>query len=367
MKKVSATMLKRAFTSRWKFYAALVIVLGALGAYNLAINAFVAGSGEATVVEEASMETPEYILNATDSIDVLFQVTEIDTIREFIQVEYEFDPYGVWGQKDLYDGETPRGASALILKPFVLQYESAGLGRDPRGGISTEIQVPVDTWVGGFQAPVVLYPCSDIEGTFDVSRSSKSYPTDAYCFDIFVNTWAAEDSPLTPSEEADAPPVTWLTNASNGIDGYKITLRRTPYFYDVSEQACQKWAVANDYPCSIEEDANMGYSRIQGRIERAEVSQIFTWFVLGMIILAAVCAVAMTIAVVTGARPPALEGLAFLAALLFAVQPLRGALPDAPPIGIDLDVRVFYICILAVLVCLAINVALWIRREDYRA
>jgi hypothetical protein len=367
LKKFNSSPLKKALAARWKFYAALLIVLGSLGAYNLAINTFVAGSGEATVVEEPSMATPEYIINAADSIDVLFQVTEIDTIREFIQVEYEFNPYGVWGQKDLYDGETPRGSSALILKPFVVQYEAAGLDRDPRGGISNELHVPVDTWVGGFQAPVVLYPCSDIEGTFDVSRSSKSYPIDAYCFDIFVNTWAAADPSAAAEDEVDAPPITWLTNASNGIDGYKITLRRTPYFYDVSQDACQEWAVANEYPCSIEEDANMGYSRIQGRIERAEVSQIFTWFVLGMIVLAAVCAVAMTIAVVTGARPPALEGLAFLAALLFAVQPLRGALPDAPPIGIDLDVRVFYICILAVLVCLAINVAIWIRRDDYRA
>jgi hypothetical protein len=31
------------------------------------------------------------------------------------------------------------------------------------------------------------------------------------------------------------------------------------------------------------------------------------------------------------------------------------------------DVRVFYICILAILACLAINVATWIRRDDYKA
>jgi hypothetical protein len=137
LKKFNSSPLKKALTARWKFYAALLIVLGSLGAYNLAINTFVAGSGEATVVEEPSMATPEYIINAADSIDVLFQVTEIDTIREFIQVEYEFNPYGIWGQKDLYDGETPRGSSALILKPFVVQYEAAGLDRDPRGEFQT--------------------------------------------------------------------------------------------------------------------------------------------------------------------------------------------------------------------------------------
>ena len=163
------------------------------------------------------------------------------------------------------------------------------------------------------------------------------------------------------------PPTTWLINSGSGIDGYKITLRRIPYFWDTQNNECQKWAVENKSSCTVKDDAFTGYSRVQGMIERAEVSKIFTWFVVGMIILAAVCAVAMTIAVVTGSRPAALEGLAFLAALLFAVQPLRGALPDAPPIGIDLDVRVFYICILAILACLAINVGIWIRRDDYRA
>jgi hypothetical protein len=102
-------------------------------------------------------------------------------------------------------------------------------------------------------------------------------------------------------------------------------------------------------------------------IERTGVVQIFTWVVIGMIILAAVCAITITLAVMSGARPPALGGLAFLAGLLFAVQPLRSALPDAPPVGMDLDVRIFYPCILAILVSLAVQVGLWVRRDDYRA
>lgn len=350
---------KKRLPARWKFYVAVLLVLGSLGGYNLLIDKITSGLEDAAVVEDASMNYPEYIQNATDSIDVRFQITAIDPIREFIQVEYELDPFGAWGYKDLYDGETPTGSSAFISKSFVLQYESAGLDRDPIDGISSEINVQAEQWVGGFQAPIVLYPCSDIKGTFDETRSSTSYPSDSYCFDIIVNAWAIP--------ETDEPPTIWLTNASSGIDGYRITLRRTPYFFDVANNVCQKWAVDNDYSCTIKDDAFTGYSRVQGMIERAQVSQIFTWFVLGMIILAAVCAVAMTIAVVTGARPPALEGLAFLAGLLFAVQPLRGALPDAPPIGIELDVRAFYICILAILVCLAVNVAIWIRRDDFKA
>jgi len=364
MNKVS---LAKRLPPRWKFYAAIVIVLGSLVGYNLAITAMLNNAGDAAVVEDPTMEYPDYILNAEDLIDVQFQVTSIDPIREFIKVEYEIDPYGIWGYKDLESGDVQVGSSANILKGFVMQYNSSGQDKDPTAGISSEVHVPANTWAGGFQAPVSLYPCSDINGTYDPERSSKSYPADAYCFDIVMNTWAEPTAHSRRDHAPDQVPITWLTNTSNGIDGYKITLRRVPYFFDMEKNECQQYAVKNDLSCTIEDDAYSGYSRVQGMIERAQVSQIFTWFVLWMIILAAVCAVAMTIAVVTGSRPPALEGLAFLAALLFAVQPLRGALPDAPPIGIDLDVRVFYICILAILACLAINVATWIRRDDYKA
>jgi hypothetical protein len=358
MNKVS---LAKRLPPRWKFYAAIVIVLGSLAGYNLAITTMLNNAGDAAVVEDPTMEHPDYILNAEDSVDVQFKVTSIDPIREFIKVEYEIDPYGIWGMKNLESGESQIGSAAYIARPFVLQYDSSGQDRDPNSGILSTIALKSGTWVGGFQAPITLHPCSNINGTNDESRSSKSYPSDMYCFDITMNTLPAS-KPL-----AQGYPTTWLTNTSNGIDGYKITLRRVPYFFDVQKNECQQYAIKNDFSCTIEDDAYSGYSRVQGMIERAQVSQIFTWFVLGMIILAAVCAVAMTIAVVTGSRPPALEGLAFLAALLFAVQPLRGALPDAPPIGIDLDVRVFYVCILAILACLAINVATWIRRDDYKA
>ena len=357
MNKVS---LAKRLPPRWKFYAAIVIVFGSLVGYNLAITTMLNNAGDAAVVEDPTMEHPDYILNAEDSVDVQFKVTSIDPIREFIKVEYEIDPYGIWGGKDLVSAESS-GSAAYINRSFLLQYESSGQDRDPNSGILSTIALKSGTWVGGFQAPITLHPCSNISGTNDESRSSKSYPSDMYCFDVIVNTLPA------PQSSARDYPTAWLTNISNGIDGYKITLRRTPYYFDTATNQCQQSAIENGSPCTIEDDAYSGYSRVQGMIERAQVSQIFTWFVLGMIILAAVCAVAMTIAVVTGSRPPALEGLAFLAALLFAVQPLRGALPDAPPIGIDLDVRVFYICILAILACLAINVATWIRRDDYKA
>jgi hypothetical protein len=203
---------------------------------------------------------------------------------------------------------------------------------------------------------------------------SSKYPEDSYCFDVSLNA----------SEVLDGQPVglpALLVQYGNGIDGYKITFERIPIFLGSSELACADGgsctrstsivegtpgACFGDDPCSITGDLVNGYSRVRGFIQRTEVVVLFSRIVIATIILAAVCAVAMTIAIATRIRPPALEGLAFLAGLLFAVQPLRGALPDAPPIGMDVDILVFYPSVLLILLSLVIQVGIWVRRSDYR-
>ena len=180
-------------------------------------------------------------------------------------------------------------------------------------------------------------------------------------------------------EEVGVPSV--LFQFGNGLDGYRITFERIPYYLDSREAACadgndcslstvivegQPGACAGTGECSIASDAANGYSRVRGFIERTQVVVLFANIVIATIVLAAVCAVAMTIAIATRIRPPALEGLAFLAGLLFAVQPLRGALPDAPPIGMDRDILVFYPSVLMILLSLVIQVGIWVRRSDYR-
>lgn len=338
--------------TRRKFIYAITIVALALTGYNVALSQL-GGFDQAGVVEAPSMEQISSVENAQDGVDIRFQITDIDTIKEFATVEYGIEPYGAYGYivKE----------SAFVEQNFAVQYSASGQNRQPSSDLSSWIHLAPNEWVGGFEAPVNLYPCSDI-GIDSSQHSSSAYPSDKYCFDVLVNTYDENVDAAGVRTTLKSYPTTWLYHYGSGLDGYKITLKRIPYNEEPGE-TCD----ATEYSCTVSTDAETGYSRVVGMIERTSVVQIFTWVVIGMIILAAVCAITLTLAVMSGARPPALEGLAFLAALLFAVQPLRSALPDAPPVGMDLDVRIFYPCILAILVSLAVQVGLWVRRPDYRA
>lgn len=349
MKTTGRSLLLRVLKARKKLIYAITIVALSLTGYNVALSQL--GSFDQTgVIEESSMKSLSSVESAEHRVEVRFQVTSVDTIREFAIIEYGVEPYGDYGYRE--------NESAYIKQPIALQYSASGHDRHPSSDLSSWIHLPSSEWVGGFEAPINLYPCSAI-GVDSASYSSAQYPSDRYCFDVLVNLYDESVDAAGVRTTLETYPTTWLYHYGSGIDGYQMTLTRLPYY----EAPCDPEVSS----CSISSDAEVGLSRVTGMIERTGVVQIFTWVVIGMIILAAICAITITLAVMSGARPPALEGLAFLAALLFAVQPLRSALPDAPPVGMDLDVRIFYPCILAILVSLAVQVGLWVRRDDFRA
>ena len=340
---------------------ALLALAAVLTAYEITVYSLIVSQGDQAVVETSSMDYLSAVRESDDEVEINFQVTNIDAIKEFATIEYDLRLFGAWGYL-----EADNASTATVTKSFSVQISASGNGRDPANSIASELKLVDGQRIGGFEAPVSLYPCADLKGTGDTSKSSSAYPLDAYCFDVIANTYALDSTGNHDSVEP--PPVTWLYHYGSGLDGYTITFERIPYFTNPETDACYDWAQKADsgFPCSISEDANAGYSRVRGRIERASVVQVFTWVVLGMIVLAAGCAILMTISVLSRSTAPALEGLAFLAALLFAVQPLRGALPDAPPVGIQSDVLLFYPAILAILTCLAIQVVLWVRRGPRR-
>ena len=349
MKTIRLRSVADGIRKRKKFIYAVTLVALSLFGYNVALSQL--GSFNQTgVIEDPSMATISSVKSAEHHVEIRFQVTSVDTIREFAIIEYGVEPYGDYGY---WEKE-----SSYINQPIALQYSASGHDRHPSSDLSSWIRLPSSEWIGGFEAPVNLYPCSAI-GVDSASHSSAQYPSDRYCFDVLINLYDESVDAAGVRTTLETYPTTWLYHYGSGIDGYQITLTRQPYYADPCDPEF--------YSCSISSDAEVGLSRVTGMIERTGVVQIFTWVVIGMIILAAICAITITLAVMSGARPPALEGLAFLAALLFAVQPLRSALPDAPPVGMDLDVRIFYPCILAILVSLAVQVGLWVRRDDYRA
>lgn len=361
-------MIPAAITSRWKILLATAIVIGALFMYNVLVGAQVRDAKN-NIVETASMSIEGLSQYAgEDRLEVRFQVVDIDPVREFISVAYEPQPFGKYGYGTF--------ESSYIASDFWVQYSSAAIGRNAMDGLESEIAFVSNTYVGGWTAPVNLFPCAGIDQSFSDSetRGSANYPYDKYCFDVLLNT-----SEIVDEETVGFPSI--LVQFGNGIDGYKITFERIPLMLSSFESACaggalctpssvvvdgREGACFGDDPCSVSDDLQYGYSRVRGLIERTDVVVLFSLIVLATIVLAAVCAVAMTIAIGTRIRPPALEGLAFLAGLLFAVQPLRTALPNAPPIGMDVDILVFYPSVLLILLSLVVQVGIWVRRSDYR-
>jgi len=342
--------------SRWKKFVLVVVALACVIGYAIGIGTLIQNRANESIVEDASMERSSVYTNAEDGINIYFQITNIDPIREYATIEYEPAPKGIYGNTS--------DDSFYPLRPFTFQYNSNGIGREPSTSALSEVTYQPNVWSAGFEAPTNLFPCTSIEEETIGDPSSKAYPNDGYCGHIIVNMF--ERDPLSQNGSATYP-MTWSEQYGSGIDGYRITFKRVPFNWDLATGACNKTAQENGWSCSIEDDIATGFSRVEFYIQRADVVKAFAFVVLGMMMLSALCALAMTIAVISKSRPPALEGLAFLAALLFAVQPLRGAMPDSPPIGTDIDVLLFYPCILAILASLAIQVVIWIRRADFRA
>jgi hypothetical protein len=80
--------------------------------------------------------------------------------------------------------------------------------------------------------------------------------------------------------------------------------------------------------------------------------------------LGLVAVAAATLAVVVVRRHRRVEPplLTWLAALLFALIPLRNAMPGAPPIGAQVDMIVFFWVIAVITLSLLVVLAMWLRR-----
>ena len=235
---MSETAAEQTKQGRWRAVVrrrsivALVSIALVLTGYNLSISALVSGD---IVEDPASMPMPPAIGSETDMVNVAFQITSIDTQREFATVEYSAAPVGRYG---IYQKQ-----SSYIRTPFSLQVAASGFGRSPADK-GSEIAYAADSYVGGFELPLNLYSCDAAGGPHDTSGGSRIYPDDRYCFDVMLQSFGA----ARPGEDGvtayDDPPLTWLLQYGSGLDGYRISFIRVPYFTDTlkGDGSCYDWA-----------------------------------------------------------------------------------------------------------------------------
>ena len=98
------------------------------------------------------------------------------------------------------------------------------------------------------------------------------------------------------------------------------------------------------------------------RFSRAGSTLAIVFLVLALMVVLAVLGMVVAVAVARGRRriEPTLTG--FLAALLFALIPLRTVLPGAPPLGAWIDMLVFFWVEILLMTALALYVATWLSK-----
>ncbi len=99
-------------------------------------------------------------------------------------------------------------------------------------------------------------------------------------------------------------------------------------------------------------------------IERSGGLRVFVLIVLILLVVVANLAILVAWSAITARRPIEPGFASWLAALLFALIPLRVNLPGAPPIGAWIDALVFFWVEIAVLLAMATFIAAWFRFRD---
>jgi hypothetical protein len=117
------------------------------------------------------------------------------------------------------------------------------------------------------------------------------------------------------------------------------------------------WDIAMDFPTALGTESARG----ELDLNRAFSTQIFAILILVAVTVLSITA--MVLAFLVGTRRLPIEGvlLPWMASLMFALPILRNSMPNAPPIGIALDVYVFFWVLLIAVVAASTIAIAWIR------
>lgn len=104
-----------------------------------------------------------------------------------------------------------------------------------------------------------------------------------------------------------------------------------------------------------------GYCEIDLSVSRAPTALTFAIFIMALEWLLALSAVGATFVWARG-RKIEVTMFGWLGALLFALVPLRNAMPAVPPVGVLSDIIAFFWAEIIVAVSLVVSVVTWLRR-----
>ncbi len=208
-------------------------------------------------------------------------------------------------------------------------------------GLSVTRPVSLDVIGGNGKASYRYGPgdnISPVDVTIGLSGNYNSYPFDSY--NGLFAVIATASSPPSSNQGGAAPPVAPTQVIFDGtLSGYDVKASPMPT-----------------------ERADVNVLLLELSINRAPLTPAFAVLLLVLQALLGAAAAALAVFVWRRQRRVEIPMLTWLAALLFAIVPLRNAMPGAPPIGALVDVLVFFWAVTIIALSLVSVLLRWLRQ-----
>jgi hypothetical protein len=315
----------------------------------IAVVLFVALYGIVLIVFEAedagaasSFSTAD--ASKPDKIDVDARLVSIDPVKGDLSARLNFTPSGKLLAED----------GIALAKTLVLDVNSS-TGKTQYVFKKGEPMNPTDVVVSLYDGSVTDYP-------FD-SHSAEL---------AFSITEQAPEAGKEPAKETIKPPAPQPADEEEGDEGEPKPPAAQPAKAAEPEDEGEIPTIVSfsgaltGYSTKATESqysqATSGFTDIEIEISRSATVWLFALFIMALQWLLALGALFVAFSVLVRGRKVELAMFSWLAALLFAMVPLRSAMPGAPPIGALSDVLAFFWAEMLIALSLVLIVFTWLRR-----
>lgn len=215
------------------------------------------------------------------------------------------------------------------------------LAFDPQGEIvrNGALTVPMTTYVNASRGNgETVYQKGDLTAVSEVTigmtdGEAGDYPFDTHRGTIFVVAG-------TPDKDRAVNGLPMAVHVDSQIPGFAIDVQQV--------QTSQK---------------RDGRTFVQVTITRSLSVRLFAIFLMGLMLLLAFTAARVVLAYHIDGRLPEVNLFGWLASMLFALVPLRNAMPGAPPVGARCDYQSFFWAEVAIALALLFLVRIFLQRR----
>ena len=197
------------------------------------------------------------------------------------------------------------------------------------------------------------------------NKSIRAYPFDQY--EGWMLSWAnyyanGRPAAMDPSQMSKVPLGATMKPTSLGTFKASIDLL-DPHTYEPIVQN-QDQLSASDKE-KIEAIARKNAIAVGYTFQRDASTRFLTLLVFLIILLSTISVIAITFFILRGIRPPSLNATIWAIAVVFTTIQIRSVLPGKPPIGIWLDIAIFFPALIFAAISAGTLVVLWLQREDF--